>query len=87
MAKGKYSVGRMIPQRWAFGMFDRETKVGVLCIVPNRRQETLFPLIEQYIRPGSIIHSDEYSVYVNQHTQTSHITNIAVNPPYQHIWV
>ena len=34
-----------------------------------------------------MIHSDMASMYVNLHTNQSHITQIPVQPPYTHLWV
>ena len=49
-------------------------------------------LIQQYILPGSIIHSDSAAMYVNLHTDppSSQIASIPVPipyAPYQHLWV
>ncbi|KAG0439165.1 hypothetical protein DMUE_2623 [Dictyocoela muelleri] len=32
-------------------------------IVPNRKKETLLPIIQRVVSPGSIIHSDEWPAY------------------------
>ena len=58
--------------------------------VPNRQRDTLWPIIQRHIHPGSRIVTDCFSVYVtdpegpNEH---SHIEDIQVNPPYTHEWV
>ncbi|KAL3079163.1 hypothetical protein niasHT_036216 [Heterodera trifolii] len=89
MCKRKYNRGRIVPNRWVFGMYDVEQKVGVLRFVHDRTQATLFPIIRQYVRGGTIIHSDSAAMYVDNARQRSHIINIPTipMPPYQHLWV
>lgn len=45
-----------------FGMMERDGRVKVLA-VPNRRTETLIPIITANINPGTTVHSDEYKGY------------------------
>ena len=91
MAKRKYHVGHAVPEKWVFGMFDVHQKIGVLRFVDDRTQATLFPLIQEYVLPGSTIHSDRAAMYVNNQAGVdpppSHIVNIPVNPPYIHTCV
>jgi hypothetical protein len=89
MARRKYNVGRIVDEKWVFGMFDANQRVGVLEFVANKTQAALFPLIQKYVRGGSIINSDSAAMYVNIATQQSHIVNIPTipMPPYEHIWV
>ena len=62
-ARRKYNVGHIVEQQWIFGGYDRESKTGFLIPVQNRSSETLLPLIQQYILPGSIIYSDQWPAY------------------------
>ncbi|KAL3072059.1 hypothetical protein niasHS_015450 [Heterodera schachtii] len=91
MSKRKYHVGHQIPERWIFGMYDTDQKLGVLEFVDDRRQETLFPIIRRYVRGGSIIHSDSATMYVilRADPPQSHIANIPTipMPPYDHLFV
>jgi transposase-like protein len=89
MSKRKHNVGREVPEKWVFGLYDVHQKIGVLEFVENKKQETLFPIIKKYIRGATIIHSDSASMYVNNAQQQSHIVNISTipMPPYQHVWV
>ena len=89
MSRRKHNVGHQVPQRIFFGMYDVDANFGVLQLVPNKTQATLFAVLQQYIRPGSIIHSDRAAMYVDNRYDPpmSHIENIAVNPPYQHVSV
>ena len=54
IARRKYRV----PERWAFGGIDPESNLGFLVLVGDRSAATLLPLIQQFIAPGSNIHSD-----------------------------
>ena len=62
-ARRKNNVGRVVPQQWVFGGFDTVTKIGFLVEVPDRSAATLIPIIQQWIRPGSIIYSDCWLAY------------------------
>ena len=46
-------------EQWVFGICDTSTTPGVtyMEIVPDRRAQTLIPIIERVVRHGSIIHS------------------------------
>lgn len=62
-ARRKYNVGRMLPTQWVFGGYCRQTKECFLIAVENRSAASLIPIINQYIRPGSTIYSDEWKAY------------------------
>ena len=70
---------------WVFGLLDIGTKKCHLQIVDRRDRNTLFPIIQHHILPGSTIHSDEAAVYatLNQagyiHHTVCHEDNF-VNP-------
>lgn len=80
VARRKYHQGHLVPERWVFGGIDPSTNIGFLTTVENRNADTLLPIIERYIAPGSIIHSDQWAAY-------NGIININVLPPYQHLTV
>lgn len=44
----KYNKGKVQDETWAFGMFERRTGRIKIQIVPNRRRETLIPIIQKY---------------------------------------
>lgn len=52
---------------WALTMVDVSTTPakGFASMVPDRSAATLLPIIEQIIRPGSSIHTDEWKGYTN----------------------
>ena len=52
-------------QVWVFGMCDRShtPALGVMRIVPNRSATTLLPIIQQHVRSGSTVHSDEWAAH------------------------
>ncbi|XP_068219505.1 uncharacterized protein [Palaemon carinicauda] len=64
----KYHKGRPLTQCWLFGGIERTSKKFFVeaLIDPgadNRKSETLIPLINRYIKPGSIIYSDSWRGY------------------------
>lgn len=62
-ARRKYNRGRWVVQKWVFGGWDRDAKVGFLVYVQNRSANTLIPIIQQYILPGTTIYSDCWPAY------------------------
>uniref|UniRef100_A0A0L8FFR9 ISXO2-like transposase domain-containing protein n=1 Tax=Octopus bimaculoides TaxID=37653 RepID=A0A0L8FFR9_OCTBM len=63
MCKRKHNRGRTPQERWSFGRWDTEDKIGFLVFVNDCSSETLLPLIRKYIKPGTTIHSDCWSGY------------------------
>ncbi len=77
MAKRKNHAGRVLPERWMFGGICRENKQRFAFLVPNRTKDTLLPIINNYIKPGTRIISDGWRAY----------QSLASNPNYQFGWV
>lgn len=69
LRKRKFNKGRKKPQIWIFGAAERPTSGESgrfwMIRVPNRKAETLIPLIQANIIPGSIIISDEWRAYAS----------------------
>ena len=100
--KRKYHRGRLTRKiYWVFGLISRETKKGYAFLVPNRRSETLFPIIQKYflnrtiifllnlnsvVEAKSTIMSDQFSVYVTNHG-SSRIVAEFPDLELQHYWV
>jgi len=54
--KRKHNVGRIVEGQWVYGGIERENPEKCFLVpVPDRKSDTLISLIEEYIRPGSII--------------------------------
>ena len=63
---------------WIFGGICKDQDNAIFVrIVPDRKRETLFPIIQECIAPGSMIHHDDWKPYRTIH-------QIPVVPPYQH---
>ncbi len=78
--KAMHDKGREVPARWIFGGYDLTTRKGFLVHVADRRAETLLPLIQKHILPGTEIHSDTWEAH-------RRIPELPVSPPYKHLTV
>ena len=57
--KRKYRRGLQVEGRWVFRGREKNYKSKIFMVpVDNRKKKTLIPIIQKYIKPGSIIHSD-----------------------------
>lgn len=67
---------------WVFGMCDtsQTPALGVMCTVRNRTAQTLLPILQQHLRNGTVVHSDQWAAYnhvqqlqqVSQHDTVNH---------------
>lgn len=51
---------------WALSIVDTSfsPSSGFCCVLPNRRAETIIPIISSVVRHGSIIYTDEFASYI-----------------------
>jgi transposase-like protein len=62
-SRRKYRRGRLVRERWVFGGIDTTTRLGFLSLVEARNAQTLLPIIEQYVSPGTEIWTDGWAAY------------------------
>ena len=55
--KRKYNRGRLLAGQWVFGIVEKDTDKMVMFSVPDRSTANLLPIIQQYVLPGTTIHS------------------------------
>lgn len=77
----KYNVGRVPRQQWVFGGIDTTTKAVFLVCVEQRNADTLLPIIQERILPGTTIVSDLWAAYNTiSHLGYDHLTvNHSIN--------
>ena len=56
---------RPVNEQWVLGFFDTSKGVGVMRLIPNRRQEVMLAYIADTCLPGTIIVSDGHASYQN----------------------
>ena len=61
--KRKYNRGRTVDGHWVFGGVERITGECFLVEVQQRDAATLLPIVQNFVRPGSIVYSDEWAAY------------------------
>lgn len=61
--KRKYNRGSGRQDTWVFGMVEKGTRHVVFRVVEKRNRDTLVPIIQQNVSPGTIIHSDCWAAY------------------------
>ena len=76
--KRKYNRGRAVDGHWVFGGMERGSGLSFLVEVDRRDAATLLPLITNYVRPGTVVYSDEWAAY-NQLAATTGLTHHTVN--------
>eukprot|EP00731_Ephydatia_muelleri_P008685 Em0004g1023a len=59
----KYNRGRAVGVHWVFGGMERGGGESFLVEVARRDSAILLPIIAQYICPGTVVYSDEWSAY------------------------
>ena len=59
----KYHQGRYVDGHWVLGGIERGTDKMFLVPVPQRDSATLIPIVQQYVRRGTTIHTDMWKAY------------------------
>lgn len=67
--KRKYNRGRNLKEQWVFGIYEVSSKKCVVVEIPDRKRETLFPIIFKHVLLGTRIFTDSAPVY---NTLSSH---------------
>ena len=85
-AKRKYHRGHSVGTKdWVVGAIEKHLRTGELkkrfwaVIVKDRSRATLEPIIREFIRPGSIVHSDFWKGYDFMSLPNSGYTHMKVN--------
>ena len=79
VARRKYNRGRIVEQKWLFGMINREGGDFILRSVDKRDSETLGSIIKQFISTDSIVCSDMWSAYMSFFNNNGDYTHKSVN--------
>jgi transposase-like protein len=61
--KRKYNRGHRVNGQWVLGGYERETGLVFMVPVEKRDRETLLPIIQKWVKPGTTIHSDLWKAY------------------------
>ena len=77
--KSKYNRGRRASkEQWVFGLADTSSKPAITYMetVDKRDAATLLPIIQRVVKPGTIIHSDQWKAHhnISSRLQLSHGT-------------
>jgi len=67
VVKRIYNDGCAVDQQWIFALYDRNTKLGYIELVNDRSAQTLIPIIQKFIRPGTTIFSNQWPAYRQLH--------------------
>jgi len=70
---------------WLFGGICRETKECFVVEVPDRKKDTLIPIIKEKVRQGSIIVTDEWRSYANLKTDPDYAAYETVCHKYEFV--
>ena len=53
----------MVDQQWVFGLYDTDKRAVHIQLVDDRSANTLIPIIQKYVLPGTTIYSDQWPAY------------------------
>ena len=90
MGKRKYLCGNHVEGQWVSGGIEDDSKKCSLVAVEKRDEQTLLPIIQKWIEPGTVILSDCWKAYSKlrhmvMNTETVIIINEFVNKDVDHI--
>ncbi len=68
---------------WMLGFKERDSGKFIVEVLPDRKEDTIIPLINKYIKKGSVLFTDEFSVYVNWRNSKSKLEERG----YVHRWI
>ena len=71
--KRKYNRGRAVEGHWVFGGMERGGGDRFLVEVAKRDAATFLPIIAQYVRPGTVVYSDEWAACHQLATTTGNV--------------
>ncbi|PSN30214.1 hypothetical protein C0J52_28262, partial [Blattella germanica] len=63
VTRRKYNRGRVVKEKWVLGIYDTSLRRGVVLYVCRRDRQTLVPLIQDYVLPGTTIYTDGWPAY------------------------
>lgn len=63
LVRRKYNRGRRVNECWVFCLYEVVTRQAIALRVNDRTKETLYPIIQRYILPGTTIYTDGAAVY------------------------
>ena len=63
--KRKYHRGHHVEGQWVFGGIESDSRKCFLIAVEKRDEQTLLPIIQKWIKPGTTIISDCWKAYCN----------------------
>lgn len=69
--------------KWIFGMYCRKTKISIMDYVVNRKAHNLLSLVKQFVQTGSIVFSDDASMYTERRGVNSHLCQMGLF----HFWI
>ncbi|CAG9328732.1 unnamed protein product [Blepharisma stoltei] len=61
--KGPLGFGQTTPEKWVFGLYERESKRVYMELVPKRTAAYLLPIIQKRCEAGTTIISDQWAAY------------------------
>ncbi|KAI4293528.1 hypothetical protein PAPHI01_2802, partial [Pancytospora philotis] len=77
--KRKYNTGRLRRYVWVFGAIDVTSREFMMHSVPNRKCESIGPLIKEYVLRDSTVHTDKYATYLSFFSRTDEYEHGYVN--------